>query len=377
MAQEIKSNKKWLVEIDVLKAAAIVLIVFSHLHFYLNFKDAVTAFDPYIAEFGICLFIFTSGYTLYMNNHNIHTVSDIVTFYKKRVSRIIPLYWVAIIGFIIFFGALHFYAQDQANSDYSAAGIAINAFGLQAVLGHELPTMWFIGVILIYYVIYPVIMYFSKNSKDILLVSLVVVPILVSLKFAFPSVHYYLYLYYLVFISGILASSLNLFFDKRYERYMTAFPLLMLVALLVQMKLFNGEAQEFIGFSLQNLISTAVYSGALDLLGISFCVIAFLFVRSVIPLASARALKTISAIALGSYATFLFHEIFLSIFKSIYIFGQLNNIYSDIGILLIAFPFVFLMGYVIQSSYNAIEKALIAMSRSIFAAPQKAANKIR
>lgn len=352
-----RRGKEWLVEMDALKAAAIVLIVLSHLHFYLSYPDALNALEPYAGEFGTCLFIFASGYTLYINNRNIRSIGDIAAFYKKRVARIVPLYWVAILVFALFFGYLHFYAMDQANADYSPAGIAINLLGLQAILGHEVPTMWFISVILIYYLLYPLIVFFARRPGGILAASIAAILPLVLLRLAFATVHYYLFLYYFVFIAGILAASTGLLYDKRYEKYVPAFSLAMLSGLLAETRLFNGGVADFYGFSLMSLIATASFTAARDVLEISFSIVFFHLVRVLVPAMGPRLIRVLSAMALGAYATYLFHEIVLSIVRTTLDYLSIAGLYSDL-LMVAAFPCVFIAGYLIQRSSGMIGNAV-------------------
>lgn len=364
-------DKKWSVEIDIMKAAAIVLIVLSHLHYYLFSPDWLTAFDPYLGVFGVGMFIFASGYTLYLNNHDIRTVRDVMAFYKKRVARIIPLYWIAILAFVVLFGYLHFYAMDQPNPDYSLKGIAINVLGLQAILGHEVVTMWFIGVILLYYILYPIIIYFSKRPRDILLVSLLLIPPMLCLRLAFSTVHFYLYLYYLVFVGGILSAGTDLFNDKRYERCLAAVPIVLILSLLAEARLFNGGTVEIIGFSLGNLLSTMAYATVRDALVISLSIVSFQFARVIIPSPGSKWMGLISMLAVGSYATFLFHEVFFSIVKTILLYISAGSLLSDLYMIIVALPAVFAVGYVIQRSYGMAEKLVMSAESRLWGIPRK------
>jgi peptidoglycan/LPS O-acetylase OafA/YrhL len=88
--------KNKLLAFDFLRALAILMIIPAHLSSYLfstYSKLGLYVFDPYFANMGLGLFIFMSGFLLYYNNYSIHSFEDVLSFYRKRLLRIFPLYW--------------------------------------------------------------------------------------------------------------------------------------------------------------------------------------------------------------------------------------------------------------------------------------------
>src|SRR5574344_730338 len=95
----IETMKNKIIAFDFLRALAIAMIIPAHLSNFLSFtylKLALYAVDPFVANMGLGLFIFMSGYLLYYNNHSIRSLEDVFDFYKKRLLRIFPLYWAAL-----------------------------------------------------------------------------------------------------------------------------------------------------------------------------------------------------------------------------------------------------------------------------------------
>lgn len=129
---------------------------------------------------GLGLFIFISGYLLYYNNPSINSFQDIFSFYKKRLLRIFPLYWVALIAYILIFSV---YASKldsgfvfpNARNAFGSFNMLVHFLGLQIVLApayaSPMLTLYFIGLIIALYTVYPFIIKFSSNSKRLLFVS--------------------------------------------------------------------------------------------------------------------------------------------------------------------------------------------------------------
>ena len=106
---EVGSMNNKIIAFDFLRALAIIMIIPAHLSnflFSIYSKLGLYAFDPYFANMGLGLFIFISGYLLYYNNHSINSLQNLLSFYKKRLFRIFPLYWAALIAYIVVFSDL-------------------------------------------------------------------------------------------------------------------------------------------------------------------------------------------------------------------------------------------------------------------------------
>jgi peptidoglycan/LPS O-acetylase OafA/YrhL len=98
---------KRLLFIDIIRIVGIIFVVLStapflfqnldQYHFLLNLLPTIYVDYRF---FGIFLFIFASGCSLAISDQP-KTLSDAINFYKKRVMRIYPIFWVA-----LFFGGI-------------------------------------------------------------------------------------------------------------------------------------------------------------------------------------------------------------------------------------------------------------------------------
>ena len=105
-------------EIDMLRIISIliaVLLIHIPLSYAYNFYLDLDQFGVFLVNnVGIYVsmgsFVFVSGFGLYLNpnNRNINSGKKLFTFLKKRFLRIFPLYWIAIVLFIIFVGYSNF-----------------------------------------------------------------------------------------------------------------------------------------------------------------------------------------------------------------------------------------------------------------------------
>jgi peptidoglycan/LPS O-acetylase OafA/YrhL len=195
-----------LLELDILRAVAIALVVFSH------FPAISTLYiDPSIkfwtAIIGLSLFIFISGFLLYRNNNLIKNRSDLVKFYKKRLIRIYPLY-VLIVGVYVFIQYAIPHVAQTLNIYLSPTEIVLNVVGLQGTL--NIPAygvLWFIGVLLAYYFIYPIMIWAtSGNTGRILIFSFTTLAIFSAANTAIGFIMPQMIYYFPVFIAGVLVS---------------------------------------------------------------------------------------------------------------------------------------------------------------------------
>jgi peptidoglycan/LPS O-acetylase OafA/YrhL len=185
-------------EFDMMKGFAIILILIGHLKDYIGF-DLVAGLQPYMALFGLSLFVFSSGFTIYLNNPN----PEVKTFYLKRLWRIYPLYAVALLAYSI----LYF------NNNLSFW--AIHLFGLQCILAPQyttpIVTLWFIGLIIVFYAVYPFIIKFSQLLKrkmlGIIISSILILSCMISIKLFFNILDSRILLFFPLFVIGILFAS--------------------------------------------------------------------------------------------------------------------------------------------------------------------------
>jgi peptidoglycan/LPS O-acetylase OafA/YrhL len=367
----VQKRAKRLVELDIARALAICMIVTVHSYWFLasgitaiSGPDLVSSYEfrSLMANLGLGLFFFLSGFVLYRNNQVFSTWHDVIGFFRKRVLRIFPLYWVALSVFIILFYALPFNALAAGYNPvdishfpaHSASTILVYVLGLQALLapqGAEDPIrlLWFVGVILVYYTVYPLIIIFSSRITKFIAISGLVYLAFWALQYVLQTVTPELLIFYGVFVGGILASKYSLV-DKlvlyvnevRHVARLTtivtatAIPTVALVFLL------------FLSPSSSFMIANS-YIAVVDVLLFLFGLFVVSGVKILATSPRDSSYRPYRLIAYSSYAIYLFHLPVLLMLGFALIYGlKLPVLQTNIVLILLGLPVVFVVGYLMQ-----------------------------
>lgn len=98
--------KKRLIGIDVIRILCAILILFFHLGGRgIEFKG----WNEWIGnqvEFIMILFFMISGFCLSFSKRNLSGKNEILDFYKRRILKLLPLYWVIEIYLLITYNIL-------------------------------------------------------------------------------------------------------------------------------------------------------------------------------------------------------------------------------------------------------------------------------
>ncbi len=131
--------------VDELKGFAMVLILLYHI-------GGVLKWDNWLhGEAGVDIFLMLSAFTLVLTSRKV----PVREFLKRRVLRIFPSYWVAVVFFVVlndrFFG-----------SNYSASSIVLHLLGLHGFssgvyFSDISDSFWFISMILAMYLVFLVV----------------------------------------------------------------------------------------------------------------------------------------------------------------------------------------------------------------------------
>jgi peptidoglycan/LPS O-acetylase OafA/YrhL len=350
-------------ELDILRGVAICLIVFAH------FPALSSLYiDPTIkfwsATFGLSLFLFLSGFCLYRSNR-VTTPSDVPRFYKKRVLRIYPLYVIVVAVYVLL-------QYSQFNEYFvgvtlSPTEIIANVVGLQALL--NIPSygaLWFVGLILTYYLIYPLMMLATAGKTiRILLFSCATIALLAMLRLTFDLVNLRLLFYFVIFIGGVLTSKALLYYDltRLYtKKGLTVFMLAAIPLLGMSMSLYQhnfSETGELVDFyaNLLNYIPKALIS--------------FLFITSALCAAklvtvsfSTRVYSSLLVMSFLSYAIYLIHPLILAAcLNADLILPRLTGVQIDTVLacdwhILISIPVILAVSYALQRVQNRITAAV-------------------
>ncbi|MEN6551327.1 MAG: acyltransferase family protein, partial [Methanobacterium sp.] len=201
--------KDRIIELDLMRALAIVLIVLCHLHNYINsrFLEKYSYFP--ISFLGLNIFFMLSGFLL-NQSRNIKSKDEIIIYVKKRVRRIYPLYWLAFVSFIVL-DLLNIGEYTGTIRNTKLTFLFLNILGLQGLFPMQCTIYgtWFVGVILLYYFMYIFIRSYSKGINEIIIKSVIIMIPFVILRIKFGLIRPEVFIYYLVFVSGIIASEVR------------------------------------------------------------------------------------------------------------------------------------------------------------------------
>ena len=338
-----------LIVFDFIRLIAILLVVFSH-----TLRVGDLPFDvTLLGKIGNAVFFFISGYLIYLNNSNIKLKSDICYFYKKRLLRIYPLYILAIVcGLLLSI----FLNGHVAQSSFE---IIVSILGLQMVfypvLVHDPILFWFIGMIVIFYIIYPIVMYLSSgNIKKYIIYSSLFIGLMIPIKVFTGFIGGGVFEYYFVFVAGVIVAWTKLFSSPRVRVIniisLTVFISSSLITLIFQPSI--GEL-EHVPLTLSIVIQVGLVMLLRFIHGISTVFVLHMIYSSISP--GKWINKLIINGAFASYAVYLFHgDIFRIINNIMSLGGDLivsllsSPLIYDIMLILIFIPIVFVISYYIQ-----------------------------
>jgi peptidoglycan/LPS O-acetylase OafA/YrhL len=238
--------------------------------------------------------------------------------------------------------------------------------GLQALLAPRLITpislIWFVGVILIFYLIYPLIAYLFRDGRDgahLVLASFAVLLPFVVMRLAFDIIDFRFFLYYGIFVAGILTCKYGAMYKSSPQPRFLCIGAILLMVLLFLMR-YTGLQRAataasvgklFNGFFLFNpaevpmLISLVIL---LNIVALLFIYVTFIAARLYAPSIGRTMLSIILIIAFSSYSIYLFHMPIFAILGALAHAFQLGMVQTDILLILLGYPLVLAVSYFIQ-----------------------------
>ncbi|MEG1981008.1 MAG: acyltransferase [Clostridia bacterium] len=176
-------KKERLFYLDFIRAFATIIIILTHFNAcFMNGSPELLSkaiistnfFNIYIGSFGVSLFLIISGASLmyvYQDKCNVKT------FYKKRFLNIYPMFWIAYtIAFL-----LRFIAEKGIWIDIPKYRIIFTALGFGEYLNtFSIATFsiigeWFIGLIILIYIVFPILLFLINKFPKSLAVGAIVV----------------------------------------------------------------------------------------------------------------------------------------------------------------------------------------------------------
>jgi peptidoglycan/LPS O-acetylase OafA/YrhL len=153
--------------------------------------------ETYIGAFVNGSFFFTAGYFTLLSLQ--HRKNTLLAFYRSKVVRIFPPYWLAFILFIFILGIM-----------LNQGDIIVYLLGLQAifspVVAKPVLTLWFVGVIFTYYVVSAAILYYARTSFQRLLSIAAFFSLLYLVHLFTDFIDDRFFLYFFVFAAGIFVA---------------------------------------------------------------------------------------------------------------------------------------------------------------------------
>lgn len=353
-----------LIVFDFIRLIAILLVVFSH-----TLKVGDIPFDvTSLGKIGNAVFFFISGYLIYTNNSSIKSKSDIVHFYKKRMLRIYPLYILAIICGLL----LGIFLNGQVAQ--SSFEIIVSILGLQMlfypVLVHDPIILWFIGMIVIFYVIYPIVMYLSSGSlKKYIIYSCLVIGGMVLIKLFTGFIGGGVFEYYFVFMAGVIIAWIQLFNSKHIKKVNVAaiitFACSSVITLIFQPSI-GGLEHVPLTFSIVIQVGLVMFLRFIH--GISTVFVLYVIYTHFTPGIWINNLIIKGAFA--SYAVYLFHGNIFTIINNIATMGGdiivsylSSPLIYDAALIFIFIPVVFIISYYIQKGESICIKKVKEYSK--------------
>jgi peptidoglycan/LPS O-acetylase OafA/YrhL len=314
---------------------------------------------------GLGIFTFISGLLVDLNySKKVKSFSDILVFYKERAIRILPLNWISIILSVLL--TLTFVpllipilVQYYPIADINFLGLFSQFIGSQLLVQNSDSFNWFVGLIVVCYFIYPIVVKFSNNIIQTICLSLLPLLIILLLRLTFGLIDDRLLIFYMIFVGGVIVNQLNQSWNNHSNKRMALYLIVSVVSSFIfywrggvnfyNHPLFNNPFINFVIYEII-LLDVAIISGCMFLL--------LLLNRTRMQSILEKCGSIITFIAVSSYCVYLFHFSFFTIGEGLIEFFKLPAISADILFYLLIIPLTFLLSYCIQTKERAFWKRL-------------------
>ncbi|KAF5036364.1 Acyltransferase family protein [anaerobic digester metagenome] len=342
-----------IVAFDVIRVIAITMILFSHM---LSVGDStlLETFKGLMGVTGNGLFFFMSGHLIYSNNNSFSTLSSVIRFYKRRAIRIYPLYWIALLLFIVV-------STTLSMGDYTTQTLFTYLVGAQVVFMPryiaDIPYYWFVSAILLFYLIYPYIIQSDHSTKNYIWRSLIVLGLLFLIRVSTGLIEGRFFEYFPVFVLGILSSREDFLSSATYHNIRKISPAMLCFCIFIA-----GITKPAMFDRLQALsLELMLTAGLVVLLRIVIILSAMVVLYRLLSgrLYASFEIQVISSCAVASYAVYLFHNSYyvlldLWLSQHVYVGEYLKSaIFLSAGVL-----GLFVVAYSIQKTMDEIQNSL-------------------
>lgn len=201
-----------LLAFDIIRIIAILMVLNQHLT--ANFLTIVIPGYDYISigKLGVILFVFVSGAVLYFSKSEFHNLKDVLNFYYKRIVRLYPAMYLSFILAILLRPDI-IDKQTTTSLIVQLSGTLIYFPDILAPNWGTLlnPMSYFIGFIMVFYLLYPLIVTLIKKSPYITMFVSIMISVTSTLYFneninsSMPAP------YLMFFVFGIFIAHLGLY----------------------------------------------------------------------------------------------------------------------------------------------------------------------
>lgn len=164
-------------EFDFVRAVCTLGIIMNHFTISIENNNLQRLFYTYPNGYGsvgytlVTVFFILSGGGLFYNNN---TINSIKIFYFKRWKSIFPSYYISYIFAICGYGLF----RQSFFEGKKLYQLIYTVVGMDGYISKQVDTWytigeWFIGAILICYILYPFLLYFIKTSEAAVIITLI------------------------------------------------------------------------------------------------------------------------------------------------------------------------------------------------------------
>lgn len=309
---------------DLLRVLCMIWIVcFWHLTDYYHgtkFYDVIHGTKlSIIVYIALAAFTFLSGF--FLGRYKIHSISDAISFYKKRFCRVYFLFLISLV-------TLYFTAHPIPGNVYISGikCLIYSAIGLSMIKTPAPSTLWFMEMLLLFYAFTPPLLWVKAkcNKLIVVLICCGLIAVMYELRGLYDERLLKYAPYYLI---GLLMGV------DRLKHFMESkFKMILIVAFIIALLMDKRELATFFG------------------LGTVLVLINYF--RWVENNDSFR--KLISILSTASFAAYLFHR-------------QLYYLFFNFGIpVCLHGVIIFIVSYYIQIFYNKIDSRLSCKKRNVY-----------
>jgi exopolysaccharide production protein ExoZ len=154
--------------LDLLRGVAILLVVFVHCAISASGSvPGLTAFAHEYGERGVQLFFMVSGYTMMLTFGDKTDCSAILSFYIRRAFRIVPLFWAAILFYLVITKGegFRFWAPDGITTGDVVLTFLFLHWSSVTAFNSVVPGGWSIAVEMQFYLLFPLLIMLFRRPN--------------------------------------------------------------------------------------------------------------------------------------------------------------------------------------------------------------------